>query len=106
MEGFRNRAYTLPDKDDASRVELLSIPSQSDLLRQPSVRDAKDSDQGPWHNQIPAIKGWPQTPEPLMRKWRKAAILAVDVAIALVPLLFIGRCSARASFLDKEIDLC
>lgn len=101
MEGFRSRTRTSPNKDDASRVELLPIESQPIFVHQPSTRYAGDSAQKSWHNQTPAIEGWPQTPKPLKKNWRKGATLVVDTAVALVPLLFIGRSSERASFRDK-----
>ena len=102
MERFRGHAHALPDKDDASTVELLPIESLPD---QPSVRHGEDSVQEPWHNQTPAIKGWPHTPKRLKKKWQREATLVVDIIVALIPLLFIGRSTESVSFLDKKLEI-
>lgn len=104
MEGFRSRPYTSPDRDDASRIELLPIGSQPNFGHQPSTTYNNESAQEPRSNEMPAIKGWPQNPQPLKKKWRKGATLAGDIAVALLPLLFIVLIIATIHLSNSQIS--
>lgn len=92
MERFRTYAHFIPLKEDASRLELLPIESEVGSFNSPSRKNDQDSVDKQSQNGTPVIKGWPPTSKTLSKTgWKKAGSLAVDIFIALIPLVFIGK---------------
>ena len=89
MEQSRNRTRSISLKKDTSRTELL--PADSGLCS-PSLKNEKDSPETQLHSTTLVVDGWPQSFKTLRRAgWKKAASLAIDTFIALIPLVFVGK---------------
>ena len=101
MERLRSHTKASLDRHDGLTIELLRIESDSKSVYQSSSRDAEDRPQGPCNNQTASVLGWPQTAKSLRKSLWKRITLLMDVAIALVPLLFISRTPERALLRDR-----
>ena len=92
MERFRKRTRSILLKDDTSTTELLPVQAESDSYDEAYLKDSQDPVKEQSHKNQLVIKGWPGPASSLgNRGWEKAGILALDSAIALIPLLFIGK---------------
>ena len=90
MERVQHHPYSAIVKDDATGVEFLLVEFKRDDARQSTGLDDRDSARKPGYHQLYVVPGWPHSPRDLKRKWWKKGTLLVDVAIALIPLVFIG----------------
>ena len=92
MKRFRKRTRSRPLKDDTSTAELLPMQADSGSYDASPPEDGQDTVEEQSHKGKLVIKGWPAPASSLgNRGCRKAGLLAVDSAIALIPLLFIGK---------------
>ena len=108
MERLRTDTKASLDRHYDSTIELLHIEPLSKTVYQSSSPDPENRPQGPCDNQTPSVMGWPQTAKSLRKSRWKRVTLLMDVAIALVPLLFISRTPGRALcrdrvFVDKQL---
>ena len=92
MQRFRKRTCSLLLKDDSSTTELLPVQAESGSYDATPLKECQDTVE----EQLPkgklVIKGWPGPASSLgYRGWERAGLLALDSAIALIPLLFIGK---------------
>ena len=93
--------------EDAVRLELLPIEQRSDNTDKTTRQDLAD-ERSLRDNETPSIKGWPQKPVLLRRNWQKRAMLALDMIIAFVPILFVGKVQARQLLekMDSNLTDC
>ena len=92
MQRFRKRTRSLLLKDDTSTTELLPVQAESGSYDAAPLKEGQDKIEEQSHEGKLVIKGWPGPASSLgSRGWEKAGLLALDSAIALIPLLFIGK---------------
>ena len=92
MERFRKGTRSILLKDDASTTELLPVQAESGSYDEAALKDSQNTVEERSHERKLVIKGWPGPASSLgNRGWEKAGILALDSAIALIPLLFTGK---------------
>ena len=92
MQRFRKRTRSLLLKDDSSTTELLPVQAESASYDADPLKEGQDTVEEQLHKGKLVIKGWPGSASSLgNRGWEKAGLLALDSAIALIPLLFIGK---------------
>ena len=92
MDQHPDHTLSMSLKEDISRTELLSVESDVDSFSLPTTKHGQDSAEGQWPHKPVMVKGWPQSFKTLREiRWKKAASLAIDTCIALIPLVFIGK---------------
>ena len=92
MEHYQNSTHSISLKEDTSRTELLPAVSEVSSLSYFPTNNGHDSAAGLWPHRAVAIKGWPEAFKNLRKPgWKKAASLVLDILIALLPLVFIGK---------------
>ena len=92
MKRFRKRTRSLLLKDDTSTTELLPVQAESGSYDAAPLKEAQNTVEEQSHKGKLVIKGWPASASDLgNRGWEKAGLLTLDSAIALIPLLFIGK---------------
>ena len=92
MEDYPNSTHSISLKEDTSRTELLPVVSEVGSLSYFSTNNGHDSAADQWRDRTVVIKGWPETFKTLRKPgWKKAASLTLDILIALIPLVFVGK---------------
>ena len=92
MEHYPNSIHSVSLKEDTSRTELLPAVSEVSSLSDYPTNNGHDSAADHSRDTAVAIKGWPETCRTLRKPgWKKPASLTLDILIALIPLVFIGK---------------
>ena len=92
MEHYPNSTHSISLKEDTSRTELLPVVSEVSSLSYFPTNNGHDSAVVQWPDSAVVVKGWSETSKSLRKPgWKKAASLTLDILIALIPLVFIGK---------------
>ena len=92
MELYPNSIHSISLKEDTSRTELLPVVSEVSSLSYYPTNNGHDSAAYQLRDTAVAIKGWPETCKTLRKPgWKKTASLTLDILIALIPLVFVGK---------------